>query len=124
MAYSGSTALTSVANPPRQIASGGAPSYNQSANLLGIAGTSIASTLPFVGGNSLWYYCSSDSATIASSPGYFTDGLKLGMRAGDVLLVVNQSSYGTSPSFSIGVLGTSNSTAGFNLVQGGVVQSS
>ena len=40
------------------------------------------------------------------------------------MLVVNQSSYGTSPSFSIGVIGTSNSTAGFNLVIGGVIQSS
>ena len=124
MAYSGSTALTSVANPPRQIATGGAPIANVSGNLLGIAGTSIASTLAFVGGNSLWYYCSSDSATIASSPAYFTDGLALGMRAGDVMMVVNQSSYGTSPSFSMGVIGTSNSTAGFNLVIGGVIQSS
>ena len=123
-AYSGSTAVSSLANPPRQIAHGGSPIVNQSGNLLGISGTSIASTLPFVGGTSLWYYCSSDSATIASSPAYFTDGLALGMRSGDVMLVVNQSSYGTSPSFSIGVIGTSNSTAGFNLVIGGVIQSS
>ncbi len=124
MAYMGSTELTSVANPPRQIATGGAPLGNVSANLLGISGTTKASTLPFVGGCSLWYYCSSDSATIASSPAYFTDGLALGMHSGDVMMVVNQSSYGTSPSFSMGVIGTSNSTAGFNLVQGGVVQSS
>lgn len=124
MAYSGSTALTSVANPPRQIATGGSPIANQSGNLLGIGGTSVVSTLPFVGGCSLWYYVSSDSATIATSVGYFTDGLALGMRAGDVMLVVNQSSYGTSPSFSMGVIVTSNSSAGFNLAAGGVIQSS
>lgn len=124
MAYSGSTASSSLANPPVLLVRGMGQLTNQSANLLGIAGTSIASTLPFVGGTGLWYYCSSDSATIASSPGYFTDGLSLGMRIGDVMMVVNQSSYGTSPSFSMGVIGTSNSTAGFNLVIGGVIQSS
>ena len=124
MAYSGSTELTSVANPPRQIAHGGAPIANARGAMTGLVNTTAQSTAPYVGGCSLWYYCSSDSATIASSPGYFTDGLALGMRSGDVLMVVNQSSWGTSPSFSLGVIVTTNSTAGFNLTQGGVIQSS
>lgn len=121
MAYSGSTQLSSVANPPRQIATGGAPIANAVGNILSASGNTTGT---FVGGCSLWYYCSSDSATIASSPGYFTDGKQLGMRMGDVMLVVNQSSLGTSPALSMGVVGTSNSTAGFNLVIGGVIQSS
>lgn len=123
----GTTAGTSDANPPVLLVRGMGAIMNGPGNRLGSAAnavTSVASTNAFSGGTGLWYYCSSDSATIASSPGYFTDGLQLGMRVGDVIFNVSQSSYGTSPALGVGVLGTTNSTAGFNQVAGAVIQNS
>lgn len=121
MAYSGSTELTSVNNPPRQITLGNAPIANVRGNVLG---SSLQTTTPAAGGANLWYYCSSDSATIACSAGYFTDGKQLGMRIGDGIMIVSQSSLGTSPTIAFAVLGTTNSTAGWNAVTGGMIQSS
>lgn len=122
MAYSGSTAASSVANPPICITGGGlSPSLNASANVLG---SSLQSTAPYVGGNSIWRYTSSDASTLLQGVGYFTDGLALGMKIGDVLINVRQSSLGTSPSVVMGVLVTTDSTAGFNLALGGVIASS
>lgn len=129
--YAGSTGSTngsSDANPPILLARGMGAILGARGNMLGSlanAVTSVASTNAFSGGTGLWYYCSSDSATIATSVGYFTDGLALGMRVGDIIFNVSQSSYGTSiTTFGIGVLGTTNSTAGFNQVAGAVIQSS
>lgn len=122
MAYSGSTAATSVANPPICITGAGlSPSLNASANVLG---SSLQTTTPYVGGNSIWRYTSSDASTLLQGVGYFTDGLALGMKIGDVLINVRQSSLGTSPSVVMGVLVTTDSTAGFNLALGGVIASS
>lgn len=120
-AYSGTTAATTDRNPPTQIVAM-QPSINTYGSVVSPA--TAQSTAPYVGGSGLWRYASSDSATIASSPGYFTDGLKLGMKTGDVMIYVHQSSYGTSPDVSLGVLVTTNSTAGFNMAIGGVIQSS
>ena len=123
MAYYGTTAATTDRNAPICLTGGiGNPSVNSYNGVL--SPTTAQSTVQYVGGNNVWYYRSSDSATIASSPGYFTDGLSLGMRTGDVMMYVAQSSYGTSPSLSFGVIVTSNSTAGFNMAIGGVIQSS
>lgn len=122
MAYSGTTAATTDRNPPLNFLSLMGGPKNTYAGVL--SPTSAQSTASYVGGAALWYYRSSDSATIASSPGYFTDGLQLGMKTGDVMFYVHQSSYGTSPDFSIGVIVTSNSSAGFNMAIGGVIQSS
>lgn len=123
--YAGTTEASSLANPPINLVRGIGAIMNQSGNRLGSAAnavTSVASTNAFSGGTGLWYYCSSDGATIACSAGYFTDGLALGMRVGDILFNVVQSSYGTSPALAIQVLGTTNSTAGFNAVAGAVIQ--
>ncbi len=122
MAYSGTTAATTDRNPPINLLSVMQPVQNTYASVL--SPTTAQSTAHYVGGAALWYYRSSDSATIASSPGYFTDGLNLGMKTGDVMMYVHQSSYGTSPDLSFGVLVSSNSTAGFNMAIGGVIPSS
>lgn len=123
MAYSGSTAASSVANPPLLITAGGAlsPTLNAAANVLG---SSLQTTTPFVGGNSIWRYTSSDASTLAQGPGYFTDGLALGMKIGDLIAIVAQTSLGTSPTMSWGVLVTTNSTAGFNVASAGAIASS
>lgn len=37
----------------------------------------------------LWMYSSADAAATVDGSGYFTDGYRLGMRAGDLVLVYN-----------------------------------
>ena len=122
MAYYGTTAASTDRNYPVNLIGALNGPKNTYAGVL--SPSTAQSTAAYVGGCGLWYYRSSDSSTIASSPGYFTDGLALGMKTGDVMLYVAQSSYGTSPSVAMGVLVSSNSTAGFNLAIGGVIQSS
>lgn len=121
MAYSGSTVGVSASNPPILLARGMGSINNTAGNVLG---SSLQTTTAFSGGSGLWYYCSSDGSTVLQGAGYFTDGLALGMRNGDVLISVSQSSLGTSPTMGIGVLMTTNSTAGFNVNTGGAIQSS
>lgn len=121
MAYSGSTQLSSVQNPPRQISLGLAPNFNTAGN---IVGSSLQTTSAFSGGTNLWYYCSSDGSTLPMGVGYFTDGLALGMRNGDAIIIVGQTSLGTSPTIALGCLMTTNSTNGFNVSVGAMIQSS
>lgn len=93
MAYYGSTQLSSLANPPVQLARG----IGGNANTLGSS----------VGGTALWLYSSSNSATEASSGTnsgtFFTDAYYLGMKSGDVMMMV--CSTGSSVGFAIGVIG-------------------
>ena len=123
MAYYGTTAASTDRNPPICLTGGlGQPSRNTYNSVL--SPSTAQSTAQYVGGGNLWYYRSSDSSTLAQTAGYFTDGLSLGMKTGDVMMMVHQTSYGTSPDLSMGVLVTTNSTAGFNMAQGGSIQSS
>ena len=123
MAYYGTTAASTDRNPPICLTGGLAqPSRNTYNSVL--SPSSVQSTAAYVGGGNVWYYRSSDSSTIACSAGYFTDGLQLGMKTGDAMIYVHQSSYGTSPDLAFGVLVSSNSTAGFNMAVGGMIQSS
>jgi len=121
--YSGTTAASSLQNPPVMLlGQGPTPTYNDRGNVLG---SNVQTTQPFgYAGNSLWRYTSSDASTLAQGAGYFTDGLALGMHNGDIIFIVAQSSLGTSPSMNIGVLMTTNSTAGFNVAAGGAMASS
>lgn len=41
------------------------------------------------GGRKVWFYASVDAATLVRVSGYFTDGWKLGMRAGDLVIQVD-----------------------------------
>ena len=122
MAYFGTTAASTDRNPPLNMTSQFGGPKNTYAGVL--SPTTAQSTASYVGGASLWYYRSSDSSTIACSAGYFTDGLQLGMKTGDAMIYVHQTSYGTSPDIAFGVVVSSNSTAGFNLAAGGLIQSS
>jgi hypothetical protein len=92
MAYSGTTALSSVSNPPICL-------------IRGIGGS--ANTTAFGSGNGapgLWVYTSSHSATEASSGSnsgaFFSDAYSLGMRTGDVMMMVGNT--GSSIGFAIG----------------------
>jgi len=92
MAYSGTTAASSVSNPPILLARGN-----------GQANTTASS----IGGYGLWMYASSHSATEMSSGTnsgtFFTDAQRLGMKSGDVIMLVGTT--GSSVGFAIGVIG-------------------
>lgn len=103
MAYSGSTAASSVANPPTLI----------SGNL------TIGSTSgPNVRGGKVWHYHSSDGSTVTSAANYFTDAYYLGMRPGDVVLGVYQSSVGSTDVYSYRLVCSGVSTSGASFSTG------
>lgn len=107
MAYVGTTAASSVSNPPIQIARG-------------LAGGILGSSLQ---GTGTWFYSSTDGTTVMETSTYFTDGLYLGMRQGDVVYGAAGASLGSStPIAYFGVLGAA-TTAGVGLSTGGTFTS-
>ena len=118
MAYSGTTAATSAQNPPMLLFRPMAHVSTTNADLF----YSSAATSPatFRGGCGLWIYQSSDpTSTIIGTTTYFTDGLRLGMRNGDVMFCVSASSAGGADrQMGIGMLFSTNSTAGFSISTG------
>jgi len=88
MAYVGSTALSSVANVPNRIDSGLLSQRNRGES------TSV------VEGGALWTYTSSNLTTdiCAAAGGFFTDGGRLGMRNGDILISATYSTQSSTGS--------------------------
>jgi hypothetical protein len=84
MSYSGSTAASSVANPPSRVATGLLSQRNIRES------TSVAE------GGSLWTYVSSNLTTDIVSSGFFTDAGNLGMRNGDIMIAGQYSTEGSS----------------------------
>lgn len=111
MAYSGTTAASSLANPPRNVAG---------TNMWGDRSTSVISSSKLVG-QGLWLYNTTDGSTDMASVTYFTDAFYIGMKEGDVIM--GAICTGTSATFYAGVigavttlgagLGTSGSTNGY-----------
>ena len=106
MAYSGTTAASSLRNPPRLLNGGGL--YGQPAS----SGLSTAPESPNVQGGQLWMYCSTNLTTDVTASGFFADGAKLGMRPGDWVMVTSFSSAGSTVHGSLHLVATVNSTAG------------
>ena len=92
MAYSGSTALSSAANPPRSLSGG----------MWGKRSTSVLSSSKVVG-QGLWLYNTTDGSTDIISNTYFSDGFYVGMKEGD--LVMGSICTGTSATLYLGVIG-------------------
>lgn len=97
MAYSGSTAASSAANVPAII----------SGQL-----TRSSSAGPNLHGGTVWYYASSDGSTVTSAANYFTDAWYLGMRPGDTIMGVYQSSVGSSTAYAYRLIVTGVTTSG------------
>lgn len=107
MSYSGTTAASTLSNPPFQVARG-------------IGGPSALTTGG--GGRGLWMYATSDESTNLISTTYFSDGKQLGFSRGDVIISVHAT--GSSIGLSIGVIGTV-STLGCGVAStGAMLQSS
>jgi hypothetical protein len=110
MAYQGTTAASP--NPPRL--------------LIGGQGSTVApgSSSPAAGRN-LWFYNSTHARSDLLGVGFISDGLYLGMKCGDVLLAPTYTTQsGTGYILVMGMLFSSNSTAGFNLTTDGTITSS
>lgn len=102
MAYLGSTQLSSVANPPVLLASGrGAGAAEHIAGSTGVyQGNAYPSTAAYHAsrqfGQQLWMYHTTDMTSAILAAGYFTDAGPLGVRPGDVFMMVSQSGTATS----------------------------
>ena len=129
MAYFGSTAASSVANPPRQLVAPFAtnPALAGSTEYLSTQGSTAVNNpnAPGGGGGGLWYYSSTNLTTDLSASGqqpFFTDGFYLGMRAGDVVMGAQFTSLGSSVITFTGAI-VSVSTAGAALSTGSFMTS-
>lgn len=91
MAYYSSTEKSSLSNPPILMVRG--------------VGGNANTTAAYIGGTGLWLYSSSHSATELSSGTasgqFFTDAVALGMKTGDVMMVVGSTASSTI-GFAIG----------------------
>ena len=115
MAYSGSTAASSVANPPRKLIEG----------MAGNAATTGLTTAPnnvSGQGGALWFYCSTNLTTDLTASNFFTDGKSLGMRPGDMVFGMQFSSAGSSVQTFMGAI-TGVSSSGASLSTGSLVTS-
>lgn len=104
MAYSGTTAASSVANPPIKVSQGGLGRIN--AQTASTGGTGIQ----------MWMYNSSNGTTDMFASNYFTDAYYLGMSQGDLVFCV--CCTGSTVGIVIGVLGAV-TTAGAALASTG-----
>lgn len=115
MAYSGSTAATTLANPPRKVVEG-------VAGLAGTTGLTTAPGAPGAQGGALWVYSSTNATTDLVASNFFSDGRNLGMRPGDIVIGVQFTSAGSSVQTFIGAI-TGVSTSGASLSTGSLITS-
>lgn len=125
MSYSGASAASSLANPPRQLIAGFAsnPAIVGTTEFLSTAGSTAAyANAPGGQGGGLWYYASTNATTDLTGSNFFSDAFYLGMRAGDVVMGVQFSSAGSSATTFLGAI-ASVTTAGANLSTGSLITS-
>lgn len=107
MAYSGTTAASSVSNPPVRLVG----TVGGGLNTLSTAGT----------GGSLWLYNSSHSSTQLTDTNFFTDAYYMGMRQGDLVFFCG--STGSSAGVGFGILGAVTTSGAALASTGGIVSS-
>lgn len=127
MAYSGTTAASSAANPPILWAMSGIGRINSTNGAVaGTSGVNYGTSLSYVanrdiaGGCRIWAYYSTDPTSYIYGTGgsaYFTDGHQLGFRQGDIIFCISSTAYASTVGVNVGIaaLLTTNSTAGWGL---------
>lgn len=115
MAYSGTTAATSLANPPRQILAA-------SNSMVATTGMTTAPSAPNGQGGALWYYSSTNLTTDLTATNFFTDGKYLGMKPGDIVMGAQFSSAGSTVTTFMGAI-VGVSTSGASLSTGSLMTS-
>lgn len=116
MAYSGTTAATSLSNPPRRLIGG----TGQITNSTGL--TTAPTAAPGGQGGAVWVYTSTNLTTDLTASNFFSDGYYLGMRPGDLVMGSQFSSAGSSVTTFWGAI-TGVSTSGASLSTGSLVTS-
>lgn len=119
MSYSGSTAGSTLANPPMLISSGMSKVALNNGSTVNGAGKGS--------GAQLWLYSSTNSATEASSGTnsgtFFSDAYYLGMKNGDVVIMVGATAA-TTLGIAIGaVQGITSTGAGGYISTGSIITS-
>jgi hypothetical protein len=126
MSYFGTTAASSVANPPRLLTNPIAinPAIAGSTNFLSTQGSTYANSAnaPGGGGGNLWFYASTNLTTDLVAANFFSDGFYIGMRAGDIVQGAQYSSLGSTVTSFLGAI-VSVSTAGASLSTGSLMTS-
>lgn len=113
MGYSGTTAASSIANPPIQLVKG-----------LG-GGSRLASTAMAGIGTGLWFYGTTDVSSSAFASGYFSDGYELGMKTGDVVIIsCFISTVTSSGTLTMGIVSSVSTTGGGTQLSSGSFMSS
>lgn len=115
MAYYGSTASSSLANPPRKLIEG-------IAAVQGTTGLTTDPAVPGGQGGAIWAYVSTNLTTDITAANFFSDGKELGMRPGDLVIGAQFSSAGSSVQTFIGAI-TQVSSSGASLSTGSVMTS-
>ena len=116
MSYSGATAASSVANPPRLITRSGIASQSNT------TGLSTASNSPGNQGGQLWYYTSTNATTDIVASNFFSDGYYIGMKPGDMVMGAQFTSAGSSIVTFQGAI-TGVSTSGASMSTGSLITS-
>lgn len=125
MSYFGSTQLSSVANPPRNLISQFAnnPAQVGATALLTTQGsTATYANAPGGVGGGLWAYSSTNLTTDITVANFFSDGFYLGMRPGDLVMGNQFTSAGSSVITFTGTV-ISVSTSGASLSTGSLITS-
>jgi len=115
MAYSGTTAASSLANPPRKL-------VEAIAGNAGTTGLTTAPGAPGAQGGAIWTYCSTNATTDLTASNFFSDGKSLGMRPGDLVMGSQFTSAGSSVITFWGAI-TGVSSSGASLSTGSLVTS-
>lgn len=121
MAYLGTTAATSLQNPPRALVSAFSAQPASTTLSTGVPSDGARSAYATQGGG-LWLYSSSHGSTEVMASNFFTDAKTLGMKPGDLLLGLQWTTAGSSLVTYIGAI-ASVSSAGANLSTGGTITS-
>lgn len=99
LTYSGATAGTTLANPPAVLDS--------------VIGGQFPNS-PGLTGGKLWLYSSTNDITdLSGTLNSINDGVAIGAKGGDVLIMVSGTAGSTSPKVQLGVFVTSASATGF-----------
>ena len=126
MSYFGSTQLSSVANPPRQLVAPFANNPSQvgvTAYMTSQGSTATYAKAPGGGGGGLWFYSSTNLTTDLTAANFFNDGYYLGMRAGDVVMGNQLASSAGSSVVTFTASVVSVSTSGASLSTGSFITS-
>ena len=107
MAYNGTTAASSVANPPMRIA--------------GALGGLLNHTSTSGTGGSLWFYGSTNSSTQLTDTDFFSDAYYMGMKKGDVMIF--SGSTGSSGFVGVGIVGAVTTSGAALASTGGILSS-